>query len=143
MNIACMLWNLQKRTSFCYTKKRDIFAYFKCFNNFFTSRFKTQTFWKIFIFWKNDRFIILNVKYFWYSTIFANTKSNNLQKFCSSFSSFSSFSFQIFVRFYDYRVRYELNAFTNKSSKSRILLIDKKKKSQLIVSKRNWKKNEK
>ena len=52
------------------------------------------------------------------------SKSHRLQK---SFSSFSSFLFQIFVRFYDCRVRYELNAFTNKLSKSRILSIDKKK----------------
>ena len=87
--------------------------------------------------WENDRFIILNVKYLWHSTIFANTKSNNLQK---SFSSSSSFSFQTFVHFHDCHVRYELNAFTNKSSRLHILSIDKRKKNQLIASKRNWKK---
>ena len=98
------------------------------------------------MFWKNDCFIILKVKYFWHLTIFANTKSNNFQNFFSSFSLFSSFSsfssflFQIFVFFYDCRVRYEFNAFTNKLSKSRVVSIDKRKKNQLIVSKRNWKK---
>ena len=88
---------------------------------------------------KNDRFIILNVRYLWHSTIFANTRSNSLQKFFSSFSSFSSSSSQISVHSHDCRVRYELNAFTNKSSRSRILSIDEKKKSnELIASKRSW-----
>ena len=87
---------------------------------------------------ENSCFIILNVKYFWHSTIFENNRSHSLQKF---FSSFSSFSLSIFVRFHDCRIRYELYTFRNKSSKSRILSIDERRKiNKLIVSKRNWKK---
>ena len=55
----------------------------------------------------------------------------SLQKSFSSFSSFSSFFssvFQISVRFHDCRVRCELDTFTNKSSRLRILSIDKRKK---------------
>ena len=59
---------------------------------------------------------------------FSNAKSNSLQKF---FSSFSSISFQISVSFHDCRVRYEFNAFTNKSSRLRILSIDERKNNEL------------
>ena len=57
-----------------------------------------------------------------------------------SFSSFSSSSSQIAVHSHDCRVLYKLNAFTNKSSRSRILSIDERKRSnEFIVSKRSWK----
>ena len=81
------------------------------------------------MFRENDRLIILFEKFFWHSTIFANKKSNNLQKFFSSFSSFSSISFQISVRFHDCRIRYELYIFTNRSSKSHTRSIDEKRKN--------------
>ena len=69
------------------------------------------------------------------------SRSHRLQKSFSSSSSFSSFSsitFQISVRFHNCRNYYELYTFRNKSSKSRILSIDEKKKSnELVASKRN------
>ena len=65
----------------------------------------------------------------------------NQQKRFSSTSSSSSFSSQIFVRFHDCRVRCEFHTSTNKSWRSRISSIDeKRKKNELIASKRNWKK---
>ena len=59
---------------------------------------------------------------------FSNAKSNSLQKFSSSSSSISS---QISVSLHDCRVRYELNASTNKSSRSRTLSIDEKRNNEL------------
>ena len=117
-----------KKKRFFIIQNDAIFSHILCFNNFVTFEFKRKFFEKIFCFEKNDRFIILNFKYFWHSTIFANAKSNNLQKF---FSSFSSISFQIFVRFHNCRVRYELNAFTNKSSRFHISSFDEKKNNEL------------
>ena len=59
----------------------------------------------------------------------------------SSSSSSSTSSSQISVRFHDCRDRYELYTFTNKSSRSRILSIDERRRNnELIVSKRNWEK---
>ena len=58
--------------------------------------------------------------------------SSSLQKSSSSSSSSSSSILQNFVRFHDYRVRYEFYTFTNKSSKSRIVSIDEKRKNM------NW-----
>ena len=137
MNIACMLENLQKKTFIHHTKWRDIFICFNCFNNFFTFRFKRKLSERSSRFEKTIVFIILNARYLWHSTIFANTTSNSLQK---SFLSSSSSSFQTSVRLHDCHVRYELNASTNKSSRSHILSIDKRERNQLIASKRNWKK---
>ena len=57
------------------------------------------------------------------------SKSHRLQKLSSSFSSSSSITFQIFVRFHDCRNHYELYTSKNKLSKSRILSIDEKKKA--------------
>ena len=71
------------------------------------------------------------------------SKSHRLQKSFSSFSSFSSITFQISVRFHDYRSHYELYTSKNKSSKSRILSIDEKKKQWINRFETKLKKNEK
>ena len=57
----------------------------------------------------------------------------NLQK------SSSSSSLQISVRLHDCRVRYELYTSTNKSSRSRIMSINERRRSnELIASRRSW-----
>ena len=123
MNIACMLRNLQKKTLFHHTKWRDIFAYLNDFNNSFTSRFKHKLF-EVFKFWKNDRFIILNVKYLQHSKIFANVCRNSLRRFRVSSLSISvacasAMKFSTSTTF-EY-------TFMNESSRSHSLSIEKKK----------------
>ena len=68
-------------------------------------------------------------------------ESSSSSSSSSSFSSSSSSSSQISVRLHGCRVRHELYTFTNKSSRSRIMSIDERRRSnELIASRRSWEK---
>ena len=69
MNIACFEIYRRKRASAI--QKNAISLHISTVLIIF---FQTQTFSKIFMLWENDRFIILNVRYFRHSKIFANIK---------------------------------------------------------------------
>ena len=78
------------------------------------------------------------------SQSYSSSSSSSSISSSSSFSSSSSSSLsilQISVRSHDCRDRYEFHTFTNKSSRSRILSIDERKRNnELIALKRSWEK---
>ena len=87
-----------------------------------------------------ENFYVLKKRSFHYIKCQIFSTFKNFRKYQSRidlqifFMFFSSFSLQIFVRFYDCRVRYEFNISTNKLSKSRILSIDERKKNNKLTT---------
>ena len=134
MNIACMLRDLQEKTLFHHTKWRDIFAYLNDFNNSFTSRFKRKLS-EAFMLWENDRFIILNVRYLRHSKVFANVSVEIL------FVAFAFLRFRSLLLahlLWDLRLQQRLNTHSWTSHQG-LTVCRSRRRSQLIASKRSWK----
>ena len=106
-----------------------ISSHILCLNNFFTSGFKRKFSRKSSCF---EKTIVSSYYLRDFSDIqrFSQIQDRlDLQKSSSSSSSSSSISFRTSVRFHDCRIRYELYTFKNKSSKSRILSNDERRKN--------------